>query len=92
MARAMIKIQETKRPISKEVIGYRLMAAVENEASTVHGKPAPSFRGVYLVTEGSDLPSITRSDVKRFMDELRRWHGFDSFVAVGEVADLMVGS
>jgi hypothetical protein len=85
----MLKITATKRPISGDVIGYRIVAAIPNMAGRNYGKEVPSFRKPYFVCESSDLPSVSVGDVARFMDGPCKWAGYSDFVAVGEIGDLM---
>jgi hypothetical protein len=87
-ATAMLKIQTTKHPISEDVIGYRLVAAIQNMAGHMRGRPIPSFRKPYFICEGSDLPAITQQDIDKFVKDVR-WQGYTQFVALGELGDMM---
>lgn len=99
MSKAIVRVKVTRRPRSSEVIGYRLEAAIPNEAGRVMkasfdsagdvrgfystGEPTPSFQRPYLIEQGSDNPWITQGDVDRFLKHLK-WSGYDQFQLVGK--------
>lgn len=100
MSKALIHIKNVRKPISDEVIGFRIEAAVPNSqgrvmrAKQINGETvgfyatkqeAPSFRRPYLIEVGSDHSSIDPTKVNRFLDDLR-WQGFTEFEFVGRYA------
>jgi hypothetical protein len=97
MSKAIVRVKITRRPRSDEIIGFRLEAAVPNEAGRVMrarkengqtvgfyatSQPAPSFRRPYLIDQGSDNPWITQGEIDRFLTKLK-WEGYDQFDLVG---------
>jgi hypothetical protein len=100
MSKALVRIQAKYRPISGEVIGFRLQAAIPNTAGrrmvqTSNGPRAtseevPAFRKPYLIDESMDyasIDSVSEADVERFAKKLH-WAGYDQFEPVrGEAAD-----
>lgn len=99
MSKALIHVKPVRKPISEEVIGFRLEAAIPNMAGRVMRarqdgdsvvfratkEEAPSFRKPYLIEQSSDHNAIDRRKVERFMDALR-WAGYDEFELIGKYA------
>lgn len=98
MSKALIHVRAVRRPISEEVIGFRLEAAVPNQDGrkmkarrTKEGdvsfyatqEATPSFRRPYFIAESSDYPFIDRRKVERFMKDLE-WQGYREFELVGK--------
>lgn len=97
MSKALIHAKITRHPISEEVIGFRLEAAVPNMSGRVMKvrssgdsvsfyatqQPAPSFRGQYLIKQSSDYDQIDAATLERFM-ELLKWEGYSEFDLVGK--------
>ena len=77
-----------KHPISEETIGFRLQAAIPNQAGRDwRGNPKPSFTKRYLVAESSDMSAMPEEkDYVKFCEELK-FLGFKEFpiVAVPKV-------
>lgn len=96
MSKVLIHVKTNRRPISEEVIGFRLEAAVPNMAGRkmkarkngdsvsfyATQEPAPSFRGSYQVAVGSDFNDITPDILERFKRDLK-WDGYTEFELVG---------
>lgn len=83
---AIIKKKTVKRPISGEEIGFRLQAAVPNNAGGRFDKEDSmgrrvSFGKQYLVAESSDYSELDDRTLDRFLDNLR-FHGFTEFELV----------
>jgi hypothetical protein len=91
MAKALVRVTAKRRPVSGDIIGYRLQAAIPNAAGRrmvmTSGGPratseeAPSFRKPYLIEESMDygyMRAISESDVERFARGLN-FAGYDSF-------------
>lgn len=79
--KAMLRLKETKHPISEETIGFRIQAAIPNKAGKAFGKPVPSFRGVYFLGETSDmseeeLPVRFEQTLEKMKADLK-WKGYD---------------
>lgn len=67
------KIKETRRPISQELLGYRILVAVPNMDGheMFSSTPAPSFAPKYLVYESSDYgESELRAQLVRIFKHL----------------------
>lgn len=97
-SRALVRVKTVRKPISDEVIGFRLEAAVPNEEGRVmranHSggevvsfyatkQPAPSFRKPYFIAQSSDFCSIDTKKIERFLDDLR-WQGYREFDLIGK--------
>lgn len=95
--RALIRIKYVCRPISDELIGYRLVAAVPNQAARKmkarkdkHGdriftstdEMVPSFRAPYMIKESSDHSMIGKAEIEKFIKDLM-WEGFNEWEMVG---------
>lgn len=87
--KAIIRIAPKYRPVSRELIGYRLQACTPNLAArkmfgkddgsfVITKKMVPSFKSPYLIAEGSDLSQVSESDLARFKQKLE-WEGFTEF-------------
>lgn len=97
MSKALIHVKTVRKPISEEVIGFRLEAAIPNMEGRVMkarkdgdstafyatDERAPSFRRPYFIDQTSDYGRIDRKKVERFMDNLK-WEGFKEFELVGQ--------
>lgn len=97
--KALIKLAYVRRPISQEVIGYRMVAAVPNRAGRKmkvrfgqDGTPesfyatkeeVPSFRKPYLICESSDHLAIGRKEIESFLERLK-WEGYEDWEFVGK--------
>lgn len=81
--RALIKIKETKHPISEVTIGFRIQAAHPNKAGRDYrGNPIPAFRKPFLIAESSDYTTITEKEFDTFTGHLRSFHGYTEFPIV----------
>lgn len=93
--KALVRIQGKYRPVSGELIGFRLQAAIPNMAGRkmVHtsnglratSEEVPAFRKPYLIGESMDYDAIERvseADAERFAKQLR-WAGYSQFEFVG---------
>lgn len=86
MTAVIIRIKETKRPISGSNIGYRIVAAVRNDAG---GAWAPkdrygnkvSFGRKYLVAQSSDFTfhATARERLKGFIKAVLKLGRFDGY-------------
>lgn len=97
MSKALIHVKTVRKPISEEVIGFRLEAAIPNMEGRVMKarkdgnatafyateERAPSFRRPYFIDQTSDYGRIDRKKVERFMENLK-WEGFKEFELVGK--------
>lgn len=86
--KALIRLKQTTHPISEEVIGFRLQAAIPNMAGKAFGKEVPMFRSPYLISESSDhsVEELSRDGafekvIASFQEQLRfqgfseiQWH------------------
>ena len=76
MSKVAFKIVRVKRPISEEVIGYRMVLAVCNQAQWNHlkGRYEQSFQPTYRITESSDYSRWpTKDDVSQFLGAVMSW-------------------
>lgn len=96
--KALIKVQHVRRPLSQELIGYRLVAAVPNmearkmkprmgrdgkvESFAATDQRVPSFRKPYMISESSDHSMIGKREIEDFIQKLI-WEGFDQWELVG---------
>lgn len=96
--KALIRLRFTRRPISQEVLGYRLQATVPNLAArkmkaiigqdgtadsfAATKEQVPSFRKPYLIAESSDCSSIGKNEIEKFIKDLM-WQGFDEWEFFG---------
>lgn len=86
--KALVRVAPKYRPISGDLIGLRIQAAVPNLAArrmvkTSKGFAAtdeqvPAFRKPYLILESSDLSWITEGELEGFKKKLA-WEGFTEF-------------
>jgi hypothetical protein len=86
--KALIRIQPKYRPVSGDLQGMRIQAALPNMAArkmvrTSAGfrateTPVPAFRKPYLVAETGDQSWFTENDLERFKQKLK-WEGFSEF-------------
>lgn len=77
MCTAAFKIVVTKRPVSGEVIGYRMVLAVPNRAQyNLRTKDyEQSFAGRFRITESGDYTEEpTPRQVAEFLDKAMGWH------------------
>lgn len=97
--KAIVRVKTTRRPTSREIIGFRLEAAVPNEAQrrmvpSFNGEGeiesfiyksdfVPSFRRPYLIQASGDEPYINEEVLKRFLKKLR-WEGYRLFEFFGK--------
>lgn len=84
MSKVIIKQKTVKRPISGEEIGFRLQAAIPNDAGSKYDKTDErgrrvSFAKKYLVAESSDMTSMNERMVDNFLETLR-FQGFTEIV------------
>jgi hypothetical protein len=96
--KALIRTQRKFRPVSGELLGYRIQATVPNAAGRRMipteegdfrpiGGPVPAFRKPYLILETGDLPAApTEAELAAFKHKLE-WEGFSEFEMVGKKAD-----
>lgn len=93
--RALIRIKKTFRPVSGELIGFRLQACTPNLAARkmlpsessqsgfiVTKKQVPSFTGKHLIASSMDyayIDQITPAEIERFQDQKLRWLGYSEF-------------
>ena len=89
MCKATIHVRTVRHRISERVIGFRLEAAIPNQAGRkmkplgdgdfyATKETATSYRKPYLIAESSDHSFIRAKEIKSFLDELRRAK-FDQF-------------
>ncbi|MCL2874730.1 MAG: hypothetical protein FWF12_00250 [Betaproteobacteria bacterium] len=99
MSKALVRVRTTRHPISEEVIGFRLEAAIPNSDGRImkvrhdaNGKAdsfyatkeeAPSFRKPFFIEESSDYSLIDERKLERFVSNLK-WQGYDEFELVGK--------
>lgn len=99
MSKAVVRIQPKFRPISGDIIGYRLQAAIPNTAGrrmvmTSNGPRAtdeevPAFRKPFLIEESMDyssIQSVSEVDCERFAKQLN-WAGYDHFQFLADADD-----
>jgi hypothetical protein len=95
--KALIHVKTVRRPVSQQVIGFRLEATIPNMAGrkmkTCNGEDffatseaAPSFRKPYFIEASGDYSEISPKIVRRFMGGLK-WSGFDEFELIGKYGD-----
>lgn len=84
MSAVAFKIVQVKRPVSGQVIGYRMVLAHINEAAFVPcpeggGYYAQSFAPKYRITESGDmhLGALTPEKQRSFIERAMKWHRFD---------------
>jgi hypothetical protein len=91
MSKVLVRIQPKYRPVSGDLIGFRLQAAIPNMAArrmvmTSNGpratdEPAPAFRKPYLIDESMDyscIEAVSERDIERFAEKLT-WAGYTSY-------------
>jgi hypothetical protein len=84
MCQALLKIKATKHPISEETIGFRIQAAVPNNAGRgFHGNAIPSFAKKYLIGESSDYTTLGDKQIAAFVDDLN-FQKYNEFVMVSD--------
>lgn len=83
--KALVRLKESKHPISEETIGFRLQAAVPNVAGRAFGKEIPSFRAPYFIAESSDhsLSELEKDGV--FEDIIKQFQEQIRFQGYGEI-------
>lgn len=98
--KALIQVKTVRQPISGNVLGFRIQAAVPNEAGRVmranfNGEgqaesfyatkeTAPSFRRPYFISETSDYTTLGIREVDRFLKDLQ-WQGYRKYEFVGKM-------
>lgn len=97
MSKVTLRIKQVRRPVSDELIGYRLQAAFPNSAArkmkpikqkgqvvgfSATKQETTSFRGEYLITESSDMTAVGEKDYEKFRAILRDM-GFTHFNLAG---------
>ncbi|CAM3121685.1 hypothetical protein [Cupriavidus taiwanensis] len=98
--KAIIQLKCTRHRSSGEIIGFRMQAAIPNEAGRVMractdgqgevlsfyatSQLAPSFNRPYLIEETSDYSLIGKGEMKRFLEKLR-WQGYTAYEFVGKM-------
>ena len=95
--KALIHVKISRHPISEQIIGFRLEAAIPNMDGRVMkarkdgdstafyatDERAPSFRKPYLIEQTGDYGRISKDKIDRFMDRLK-WEGFKDFELIGK--------
>ena len=81
MTKAILKLKTVKHPISEEIIGFRLQAAIPNKAGKAFGKSVPSFKRPYLLGESSDYSEdYLKEHIDTVLDSFKnnlKWQGYD---------------
>lgn len=76
--KATVRLKPIKRPISEELIGFRLQAAVPNSAGF---KGKTSYANPYFITESSDYTEDhIEGNFPEILDQFEKhmnWLGFD---------------
>ena len=84
MSQALLKVKETKHPISEATIGFRIQAAVPNQAGRdFRGNAVPSFAKRYLISESSDHTEVGVKQMADFINDLQ-FQNFNDFVMVSD--------
>jgi hypothetical protein len=99
MSTALVRLQPKYRPVSGELQGFRLQAAIPNNAArrmvmTANGpratsEEAPAFRKPYLIEESMDysyVGMVSDTDCERFAKALRA-SGYTRFQFIDESDD-----
>ena len=87
MSQALLKIKATKHPISEETIGFRIQAAVPNNAGRdFRGNAIPSFAKKYLISESSDHTTVGVKQLDSFLNDLT-FQKFNDFVIVSDARE-----
>lgn len=86
--KALIRVQPKYRPVSGDLQGMRMQAAIPNTAARkmvrtgagfrATAQEVPAFRKPYLILETGDQWSFSENDLERFKQKLK-WEGFDEF-------------
>ena len=83
MTALAFKIVQTKRPVSEQLIGYRMVLAHINRAQYNQntGEMVQSFRACYRVTESGDFTERpTPERVEKFIGRAMSYHNFNGIV------------
>ena len=99
-AKVVLKLKEVRRPISDDTIGYRIQAAIPNQAARkmkprkdkktgdVHfvatGETTTSFSKQYLIAESSDMTNELNEQVFQRLRDNLRWMGYSHFEWVSD--------
>jgi hypothetical protein len=95
--KALVRVKPVYRPISRDIIGLRLQAAIPNNAArrmmAIEGgefratkQEVPSFQGHYLIGESMDysgFSEITASELDRFLARIK-FEGFTTIEFFGK--------
>lgn len=85
--KALLKLKEVKHPISDTTIGFRIQAAIPNEAGW---KGKPSFRSPFFIAETGDYTEshlVQGDNFARVLSDFERqieWQGFTDSVFTGQ--------
>ena len=93
--KALVRVKKVYRPVSGDLLGYRIQACIPNTAArrmkksnrTESGfyateQQVPAFTAKYLIAESMDYAYeslITPAEMQRFCDQKLRWKGFTEF-------------
>jgi hypothetical protein len=82
MANAILKLKTVKHPISEDVIGFRIQAAIPNRAAKAFGKAVPSFKRPFFLAETSDhSEAYLQEHFEEVLDSFKanlKWQGYDT--------------
>jgi hypothetical protein len=88
MTTALLKIKQVKHPISEEIIGFRIQAAIPNNAGRdFNGNACPSFVKKYLIDESSDHTSLSDDRIADFTKKNLAFQGYTKFDIVSDQRD-----
>lgn len=79
--KAILKVKTITHPISEEIIGYRIQAAVPNKAGKAFGKEVPSFKKPFFILETSDFSyDYLKEHFLKVVDRVKadlKWQGYE---------------
>ena len=97
--KALVRIKTVRRPNSQEILGFRIEAAIPNDAGRVMrarkeggetvgfyatGASTPSFVRPYKICESSDHTTIGAKKVTEFVEKQLYWQGYKDIAYVGK--------
>ncbi len=80
--KAAITILKTKRPVSGEVLGERIVCASINRAKydPLSKTYVQSFHPRYRIQETGDYTQVTKKELNRFKQRVGKWFSITEFV------------